>query len=85
LGLDLVQVNRDGTAVVHAQADRLEQLQSSAAIIGRLGKREQSRWATIDLFDWVPSALRADPTWVNSLPERMPSDAIWNSSLYCFV
>ena len=76
LGLDLVQVNGDGTAVVHAQADRLEQLQSSAAIIDRLGKREQSRWAIIDLFDWIPAALRADPAWLNSLSNREPNDTI---------
>ena len=48
LGMDLIQVNDDGTATVHARPERMEQLVSSAENLGKAGIIEQSRWATID-------------------------------------
>src|ERR1035438_3801592 len=48
LGLDLVQVNRDGSATVHALSSRFEQLLRSSQMLEGLGSREKVRWATLD-------------------------------------
>lgn len=51
LGMDLIQVNDDGTATVHARPERIEQLGATANNLADVGVTEQSRWVTIDAFD----------------------------------
>ena len=75
LGLDLLQVTDDGKAVVHGSRERVEQLYQRSKALGSLGAREQSRWATIDLFETVPLELR-DAEWLNTLKPRQPTDVV---------
>jgi hypothetical protein len=65
LGLDLIQVYQDGTAMVHARQDRFQQLLQSSERLGEFGPREKARWATLDSFDVVPIKHIIDLVWVN--------------------
>jgi hypothetical protein len=70
LGLNLLQVTDDGLAIVHAPAERLGQLAARTRRLDSLGAREQSRWATIDLFETIPLNLRVDADWLKSLGQE---------------
>lgn len=76
LGLDLIEVADDGRAVVHAKAERLEQLKLWSSSLDQLGAREQARWATLDSFDTIPPDLRIDSQWWQSLKKKSPIDAL---------
>jgi hypothetical protein len=76
LGLDLVDVTPKGEAIVHMRPDRLEQLASTAAGLERIGAREKTRWASIDMFGLIPPDLRLDRSWVDSLRPRHSTDAV---------
>ncbi|HQU45640.1 MAG TPA: S8 family serine peptidase, partial [Pirellulales bacterium] len=76
LGLDLIEVTDDGRAVVHAKAERLEQLKLWSGSLDQLGAREQARWATLDSFDTIPPDLRIDSQWWQSLKKKLPVDAL---------
>jgi Subtilase family len=77
LGLDLLQVTDDGRAVVHGDAERLRQLLDRSNSLGTLGAREQSRWATIDLFETIPQSIRVDGEWLNHLRPKQPTDVVF--------
>jgi hypothetical protein len=76
LGLDLIDVTNEGTAIVHIRPERIEQLMATTATLSRMGLREQARWATIDAFGLIPSELRIDDGWMSSLHPRVPTDAV---------
>jgi hypothetical protein len=76
LGLDLLQVTEGGEAVIHADKDKFEQLLQRVVSLERLGPREQSRWATIDLFDTIPLSLRVDSDWLSVLKPNEPSEIV---------
>jgi hypothetical protein len=59
LGIDLVQVADTGEAIVHMQPERLDQLLSTTQLLGRVGPREQSRWAGIDTFGLDPTRFQS--------------------------
>lgn len=77
LGLDLIQVTDDGRAIVHGDAERLEQLAARSRSLGSLGVREQARWATIDLFETVPPQIRIDAEWLNTINATEAADVIF--------
>lgn len=76
LGLDLIQVNDDGTATVHARPERVDQLILTTESLSEAGLMEQSRWATVDSFDVMPPQLRVDKAWLATLPSQKPTDAV---------
>ena len=76
LGIDLLSVADDGSAVVHMKPDMIEQLSNTARSLGKLGDREKSRWATIEQFKPVPAELRIDAEWLQELAERQTADAV---------
>jgi hypothetical protein len=76
LGFDLIQVTDDGSAVVHGESARIEQLASRAATLGDLGPVEQSRWAWIDSFETVPLHLRVDADWLKALRTDVAADVV---------
>jgi hypothetical protein len=76
LGVDLLHVNDDGSAIVHATPDRIEQLIQTVSQLPRSGKGEQARWATINSFAPIPESLRLDPAWAQDLPARAQVDVI---------
>ncbi len=76
LGLDLLQVTDDGDAVVHAQAERIDQLVQRTETLEELGAREQARWVTIDSFGTIPLQLRVDADWLKTLKPRESSDIV---------
>lgn len=76
LGLDLLAVDAKGTAVVHATPARADQLIKTAQHLDEEGRREQARWVSIESFDVVPLAFRADDRWLSSLDLTSPSDAV---------
>lgn len=76
LGLDLLQVNDDGTATVHATPERIEKLILTAEALADVGIREQARWVTIDSFSPIPLGLRIDESWLENLSQRALVEAI---------
>jgi hypothetical protein len=76
LGMDLLSVNEDGSAVVHSTPDRFGQLESTAPSLGKFGIRERVRWATIESFDLVPLEFRVDKKWLESLRPGVPAESV---------
>jgi hypothetical protein len=76
LGVDLLSVAEDGSAVVHMKPDTLEKLSNTTQELQGLGAREKSRWATIDRFGMVPSELRIDSAWLQELRAKKVTDAV---------
>lgn len=76
LGLDLVQVNPDGSATVHALPSRFEQLLHSSQMLEGLGSREKARWATLDSFDPVPHQFILDHEWFKDLNIKTLVDTV---------
>ena len=76
LGLDLLQVTDDGSAIVHAESEKFDQLRQRSASLDRLGSREQARWVTIESFSTVPLELRVDADWLRLLKPDESSDVI---------
>jgi len=76
LGLDLVQVNRDGSATVHALPNRFEQLLRSSQMLEGLDSREKVRWATLDSFETVPHQFILDQEWFKELKLRILVDTV---------
>jgi hypothetical protein len=76
LGLDLLQVTEDGSAIVHAESEKFDQLRQRSASLDKLGSREQARWVTIESFTTVPLELRVDADWLQSLKVDESSDVV---------
>ena len=76
LGLDLLRVNDDGTAIVHSKPEQFNRLLATAKSLEKVGVREQSRWAPLGEFDIIPPALRVDDNWLTKLSREMPTDAV---------
>lgn len=76
LGLDLLHVADDGTAIVHATRDRVQQLARTAQQLPRAGAREQARWVTISEFMPVPETYRIDMQWAMQIPQSKLADTI---------
>jgi len=76
LGLDLLAVTAQGDALVHAEADRLDQMLATAAGLGSAGPREQARWAALSDFRPAPPETRADSKWVSSIPAKTAVESI---------
>lgn len=77
LGLDLLQVTEDGKAVVHAPAERVDQLVQRTESLEDLGAREQARWVTIAAFEPIPLQLRVDAEWFKTLKPHQASDVVF--------
>jgi hypothetical protein len=76
LGLDLINVADDGSAVVHMKPELMEQLSNTAQSLPELGTKEKSRWATIGRFGMIPPQLRIDSDWLDTLSEKRVTDAV---------
>ena len=76
LGLDLLQVNRDGSALVHARSERIDQLVHNSALLETAGAREKSRWAKVKEFDLPGWQVRIDREWLASLPENSSEKSV---------
>jgi len=76
LGVDLLRVAEDGSAIVHMKPEIMEQLSNRAEALPRLGAREQSRWATIDRFAMIPSGFRIDSDWLHTIDAKKATDAV---------
>ena len=76
LGMDLLSVAQDGSAVVHTTPERADQLESTAATLDEFGIREKVRWATIESFDLIPLEFRIDKEWLDSLSRGKPAESV---------
>ncbi len=76
LGLDLLTVDETGRALIHAPSFRIEQLLATADTLSLEGRREQSRWISIDSFNPVPMSFRIDQEWLDKLPAKTPLDVV---------
>jgi hypothetical protein len=76
LGLDLIQVNQDGSATVHALPERFEQLVRSSQVLEEFGSRERARWATLDSFEPIPHKFVLDEQWWRELRPKALVDAV---------
>ena len=76
LGMDLVEVTADGSAVVHIEPERVKQLVATTQRLEEVGAREQARWARLESFGTIPSELRLNEEWVRSLRTQVATDAV---------
>lgn len=76
LGIDLIDVGPSGEAIVHATPERLQQLVTRTASLGRLGQREQNRWAAIESFSPIPLQFRVDADWLAEVRGQQSTDTI---------
>ncbi|MGC2612583.1 MAG: S8 family serine peptidase [Terracidiphilus sp.] len=76
LGLDLIRVTDEGSAVVHLRPEILDQLASTSESLERSGKREQARWVAFDEFQAIPVEVKLDEEWMNELPKDSVADAV---------
>lgn len=76
LGMDLLDVNADGVATVHATTERFDRLLATASALPREGVQERARWATIARFDPIPANFRVDRSWVDGLSKSSLVDVI---------
>lgn len=76
LGIDLLSVADDGSAVVHMKPEMVDQLSNTAHSLRDLGDREKARWATISRFETVPPHLRIDADWLSTLRAKKTTDAV---------
>jgi hypothetical protein len=76
LGLDVLDVTKDGNAVVHVTPDGFDKLTSLVPRLSSLGKLDQSRWAMVKGFSFIPASKRIDNAWLRALPDAKPSDAV---------
>lgn len=76
LGLDLLAVTDQGQALVHASAERLDQLLATADGLGSAGAREQGRWAALSGFTPAPPESRADLQWISSIAPNTAAEVI---------
>ena len=65
-------VNEDGSAVrFHPKPERLEQLVFATTALDTARRLEhKSRWARVSAFETIPSALRVDRQWLDTLPKQ---------------
>ncbi len=76
LGLDLINVTEDGSAVVHMKPEMMDQLSNTAQALPELGVKDKSRWATIDRFGMIPPKFRVDLDWLATLRAKSITDAV---------
>jgi hypothetical protein len=76
LGLDLLAVDDEGQALIHAPAARIEQLLATANALPSEGRREQARWVTIDSFRPAPVSFRIDHEWLEAVRPKTQIDAV---------
>jgi Subtilase family len=76
LGMDLLALVDDGAALVHAPAQRLDQMMTISGALENAGPREQARWATIKSFVPSPMETRIDREWLALMPAVQPVDTI---------
>jgi hypothetical protein len=76
LGIDLLGVDDEGVATVHATTQRLDQLLQTASSLGSAGVAEQARWATIQAFAPIPQDHRVDRKWIDSLSTKKTADTL---------
>ena len=76
LGIDLLSVADDGSAIVHMKPEMMEQLSNTARALRELGDREKARWATINRFDTIPPQFRVDSEWLRALRAKKVTDAV---------
>jgi hypothetical protein len=67
LGMDLLDVDANGVATVHASADRFDRLVSTASALEKESAQERGRWVTLDGFAPVPAHHRIDAGWLDTL------------------
>ena len=76
LGMDLVEVTPEGSAIVHIEPERIKQLVATTQRLAEVGAREQARWASVNGFDVIPAELRLDDSWVRSLRPHFATSAV---------
>jgi hypothetical protein len=70
IGLELIEVHSNGAATVHASPERMEQLISKTAQLAQLGRRDQTRFAAFEKFDWLPGELKYDREWLDEMGHK---------------
>lgn len=63
IGFDLLSTTEDGSAVVHAPDDLLEQMIHSLDHLETLGVKEQSRWAHLESLHEIPLDYKTSLDW----------------------
>ena len=70
IGLELIEVHRNGSATVHATPEHMEQLISKTGQLAQLGTREQARFVAFDSFDWLRGDLKFDQEWIDEIGQK---------------
>jgi len=72
LGMDLLGVDRDGTATVHVPASRVPQMQAKLDELASASAREKFRWINIGEFQPIHWSRRLDAEWLDTIsPQQL--------------
>lgn len=63
IGFDLLAVTKDGSAIVHATDERIEQMVQSLNRLGELGTRDKNRWAHVTRLFEIPAEYKTSLDW----------------------
>lgn len=66
LGFDLLGVTKDGSAIVHASDERIEQMAQSLGRLDELRTRDKNRWAHITNLTEIPTDYKTSLEWWGS-------------------
>jgi Subtilase family len=63
MGFDLIAVQQDGSAIVHATATRLKQIEQTLTHLAELSQREKNKWATLTDFEELSPDYKTSADW----------------------
>ncbi len=82
LGFDLLAVCKDGTVIVHATDERMEQIANSLHHLADLPQRAKNAWARLNRFEEIPVEFKASIDWWPDSSENGPVEAIIDLQAY---
>lgn len=81
LGLDLLAVNENGSAIVHATNVKIDQMIKTLGHLNELSSKEHDRWAHVNSLDSVPESYKTSISWWDS-PKAKLFDSIIDLNPY---
>jgi hypothetical protein len=67
LGLQLIEVFPNGTAMVHAMPEQIARMRADLANLPQGNHRQQGQWVNIESFDWIPADVKFDEAWLTEI------------------
>lgn len=75
LGLDVLHVERDGAAIVHAKAESIKHLSATALLLDELSERERKKWGAVGEVRVIERRHKVDEPFLQRLAQS-PGEAV---------